>query len=591
MRQRYGQSRMHPRKRLLAVFVAALLIPTTAALAVDDPAAPEPRIISLDNEPRIIGGNDADPGEYPHQVGLIAAGFEGNIWGGQFCGGALIDSLWVMTAAHCVDGKTPSSLFVYADSYDLNGGGTSITVSAIFMHEQYNSSTIENDIALLQLNSPASSEPIRYATPDDAALFAAGTDAIVTGWGDTDPTNQNNYPSILQEAVVPVVSDAGCTAAYGVWYVNPEMLCAGYDEGGIDSCFGDSGGPLAVDAGDGSLLHIGIVSWGVACAQAGFPGVYARTSTYASWIFDKTGIAGGVEPDPGLLRVVTDPAIASQILVDSIFRDSWGLTWLKLPPGIYQVSFSDVEGFTTPAAQSITVTEGATTAVTGSFTQRGFLRVFTDPALPGTISLDGIPRNDWGMWTDLDPGDYQVCFGDVADYTSPACETATITAGNTTNITGTYVADSGAAGPTGFGMLRATPDPPSPSQILVDEVARDSWGLNWVKLAPGTYTVSFSDVGGFSTPAAQIITIIDGQTTTVIGTFAQRGFLQAATSPAVVGTVFVDGIPRNDWGMWTDLDPGDYQVCFGDVTGYTPPTCQTATITAGNTTNITGTYN
>ena len=167
---------MHPRKRLLAVFVAALLIPTTAALAVDDPAAPEPRIISLDNEPRIIGGNDADPGEYPHQVGLIAAGFEGNIWGGQFCGGALIDSLWVMTAAHCVDGKTPSSLFVYADSYDLNGGGTSITVTAIFMHEQYNSSTVENDIALLQLDSPASSEPIRYATPDDAALFAAGTD-------------------------------------------------------------------------------------------------------------------------------------------------------------------------------------------------------------------------------------------------------------------------------------------------------------------------------------------------------------------------------------------------------------------------------
>jgi hypothetical protein len=292
-----------------------------------------------------------------------------------------------------------------------------------------------------------------------------------------------------------------------------------------------------------------------------------------------------------LLRVVTDPAVASQILVDSIFRDSWGLTWLKLPPGTYEVSFSDMEGFSTPATQSITVTEGATTAVTGSFTQRGFLRVFTDPALPGTISLDGVPRNDWGMWTDLDPGDYQVCFGDVTDYTSPACETATITAGTTTNITGTYVADSGAAGPTGFGMLRATTDPPSPSQILVDGVTRDSWGLNWVKLAPGTYEVSFSDVGGFSTPAAQTITIIDGQTTTVIGTFTQRGFLQAATSPAVVGTVFVDGIPRNDWGMWTDLDPGDYQVCFGDVTGYTTPTCQTATITADNTTTITGTYN
>ena len=63
------------------------------------------------------------------------------------------------------------------------------------------------------------------------------------------------------------------------------------------------------------------------------------------------------------------------------------------------------------------------------------------------------------------------------------------------------------------------------------------------------------------------------------------------TAKASVGTVFVDGIPRNDWGMWTDLDPGDYQVCFGDVTGYTTPVCQTATITAGTTNTITGTYN
>src|SRR5439155_356416 len=115
----------------------------------------------------------------------------------------------------------------------------------------------------------------------------------------------------------------------------------------------------------------------------------------------------------GMLRVTTSPALPSQILVDGVTRDSWGLNWVKLSPGSYTLSFTHVEGYTEPAPQMVTVTAGQTTTVTGTFTQRGSLRVITNPAVPGTISVDGIPRDDWGMWTDLPTGNHQVCFGAV----------------------------------------------------------------------------------------------------------------------------------------------------------------------------------
>ena len=62
------------------------------------------------------------------------------------------------------------------------------------------------------------------------------------------------------------------------------------------------------------------------------------------------------------------------------------------------------------------------------------------------------------------------------------------------------------------------------------------------------------------------------------------------TNPAVDGTISVDGVPRNNWGMWTDIPTGNHQVCFGPVQGLTPPACQNANVTAGQLTTITGVY-
>jgi hypothetical protein len=198
--------------------------------------------------------------------------------------------------------------------------------------------------------------------------------------------------------------------------------------------------------------------------------------------------------------------------------------------------------------------------------------------------------NDWGVWTDLEAGSYEVCFGDVADYTAPECETVPVTGGATTPVEGAFVSSPGSAGPTGHGYLRVTTDPAVPAQILVDGVARDTWGLNWLKLAPGVHEVSFTDIQEFTTPGVETVTVTAGATTVVAGAYVARGGLQVATNPAVPATIYVDGIPRNDWGMWTDLPVGSYDVCFGDVAGYAAPACEIAAVTVASTTSITGTY-
>jgi alpha-tubulin suppressor-like RCC1 family protein len=294
---------------------------------------------------------------------------------------------------------------------------------------------------------------------------------------------------------------------------------------------------------------------------------------------------------PGLLRVTTSPAVASQVTVDGNIADSWGLDWLKLAPGSHVVCFTAREGYTTPPCQTVTVISGMTTPVNGAFVQRGFLHVFTAPAVPSTISVDGIAMDDWGVYTDLPAGSHMVCFGLVKDFTSPGCQPATVTAGSTTLITGAFTASPGSSGQTNVGLLRVVTVPAVASQISVDGNIADTWGLNWLEIAPGSHTVCFSAREGYTTPPCQTVTITDAMTTPVTGTFVQRGFLHVFTSPASPSTISVDGIPMDDWGVFTDLPIGPHTVCFGPAPGYaTAPPCQPVTLTAGHVSDVTGTF-
>jgi hypothetical protein len=269
---------------------------------------------------------------------------------------------------------------------------------------------------------------------------------------------------------------------------------------------------------------------------------------------------------------------------------------MKIAPGSHTVCFTHVEGWTEPPCQTVTLSSGATTTVTGSFTQRGFVHVMSSPAVASQIAFDGHPTDDWGMFTDVPTGSHEVCFGAVADYNPPPCQTISVTAGNLTNVTGTFVSNPGAPGQSGMGLLRIASSPAVATQITItpqggSPFLADTWGLNWLELAPGSYTVSFSHVQGYTEPAPQTVTITAGATTMVPANFTQRGFLRVTTSPAVAGTITVDGVPRDDWGMWTDLPTGSHTVCFGAAAGFANTAgCQTVTVSAGVETDVTGTY-
>lgn len=231
---------------------------------------------------RIIGGEAATAEAWPWMVALLSNS-GGSVNQRQFCGGTLISTEMVMTAAHCVEDLVATDLSVFYGTHDLSdSSGTEIQVAEITLHEQYDPYTAENDIALLKLVSPLSSvSPLGLAT--DAMLLEMPERALFTtvGWGTTS-TSVLNTVDQLQQVELPPVTQAMCNLAYP-GEVSDKMICAGFLQGGKDSCQGDSGGPLLMYS-KGEWYQTGIVSWGKGCAEPLAYGVYTRIPSYLSWI-------------------------------------------------------------------------------------------------------------------------------------------------------------------------------------------------------------------------------------------------------------------------------------------------------------------
>ena len=220
-----------------------------------------------DVSPMIVGGTRASTSTYPWVVYLASTS------GSQFCGGTLVKANKVVTAAHCVSGRSASSTRVVHGRDDKQStAGTVASVTRIWVHPSYRTATSGYDVAVLTLDRNISSATLPLATPSDTALYAAGNSALILGWGTT--SSGGSASRYLLKANVPLTSDATCRTAYSQ-YSNTSMVCAGFPQGGVDTCQGDSGGPLVY----GGKL-IGATSWGRGCAGAGYPGVYARIASY-----------------------------------------------------------------------------------------------------------------------------------------------------------------------------------------------------------------------------------------------------------------------------------------------------------------------
>lgn len=246
---------------------------------------------TIEKRKRIINGQPAFPKEIPWQVALIVRGSEPDE--GQFCGGSIIADRWILTACHCVEGLKADQIQVYSGSINLKRGGKVSNVKSIYEHQGYSERTLDNDIALIELEQPIQfsddSNPIELVNDEvNNELQTPGQRVTVSGWGVTETGSST---SGLRKVKVDMISDNSCSASYGR-AVTTNMFCAGFDTGGADACQGDSGGPLFAKAMNETNYLMGIVSWGEGCAVAGFYGVYTRIYNYLDWINDRCNCVG-----------------------------------------------------------------------------------------------------------------------------------------------------------------------------------------------------------------------------------------------------------------------------------------------------------
>ncbi|MEM6914315.1 MAG: serine protease [Pseudomonadota bacterium] len=269
-------------------------------------------------EGRVMGGCPTSIEEFPWQVSLFSVGGT-NRRQAHFCGGTVIDPMWVLTAAHCIDDYVPtdpSPIAVYLGSTSLTGGGAVIDVETIYAHPDY-LGVGSDDIALLRLASPANVPTVSLSSGGlSARIERLGTDAVVVGWGNApgafqitgtvggkgpgarvETQDRFGTSSVLLAAQIPLVPIADCDEED-----DGEVLCAGFQSQMTDACAGDSGGPLLVRDG-AQYVQVGVVSGGTLCDEEGerFT-TYTRVAAFSEWI--RATMAG--ETEVAILNRVPD---------------------------------------------------------------------------------------------------------------------------------------------------------------------------------------------------------------------------------------------------------------------------------------------
>lgn len=263
-----------------AVFVFAVV----ACACAFDRQVLEPRHIwvplpetsrSSPSESRVINGHDAPPGAHPYQAALL-------INGAGFCGGSLIRTDLVLTAAHCIDdAQNVQVVLGYHDVYEGLNSHNVILTWDVDVHPEWNRGALQNDIGVVRIPPVRLSNTIQTIRLAEAnARNYAGEIATLSGWGRTSD-DSNSIAPYLQTIQLEVLTNLRCRLNFLGQIINDQHICTSGNNGQINvgACNGDSGGPLVVNG-----EQVGVVSFGGGRCAAGFPTAFARVSWFRSYI-------------------------------------------------------------------------------------------------------------------------------------------------------------------------------------------------------------------------------------------------------------------------------------------------------------------
>jgi len=246
---------------------------------------------------RIVGGAEAPSGQWPWMAAIFLSGIKRTEF---WCGGSLIGDKYILTAAHCTrDSRqkpfAPSQFSVRLGDIDLvsekeDAAPVTIKVKEVRSHPRFSRVGFYNDLAILVLEEKVRKNkfviPICLPKPTLKKNHLPGKRASVVGWGTQFYGGKESQ--VQRQALIPIWRNEDCNRAY-FQPITDNFLCAGYSEGGVDACQGDSGGGLFMEI-EHQWTQIGIVSFGNKCGEPGYPGVYTRISEYIDWIKENTEI-------------------------------------------------------------------------------------------------------------------------------------------------------------------------------------------------------------------------------------------------------------------------------------------------------------
>ncbi|XP_006922542.1 atrial natriuretic peptide-converting enzyme isoform X3 [Pteropus alecto] len=230
---------------------------------------------------RILGGRTSRPGRWPWQCSLQSEP------SGHICGCVLIAKKWVLTVAHCFEGReTAADWKVVFGINNLDHPSSYIQtrlVKTIILHPRYSRAVVDYDISIVELGEDISEtsyvRPV--CLPSMLQSLEPDTYCYITGWGHMG----HKMPFKLQEGEVRVISLEQCQSYFDMKTITTRMICAGYESGTVDSCMGDSGGPLVCEQPGGQWTLFGLTSWGSVCfSKVLGPGVYSNVSYFVEWI-------------------------------------------------------------------------------------------------------------------------------------------------------------------------------------------------------------------------------------------------------------------------------------------------------------------